>query len=99
MHKLNVDFTVYETELTKKYLSRKKFIPKSTKVITAFIPGVIKEIFVKTGQTIKRGDKLLVLEAMKMMNEVSSTDDGKVVSIKINIDDRVVKDQILIELE
>lgn len=99
MNKLIIDDTVYSTEFTKKYKQRKAHITKNSKQVRAFIPGTIKEIFVKKGQKVKRGDSLLILEAMKMMNEVRSMTDGKVVSIKVDHDERIVKDQLLIELE
>ena len=48
------------------------------------LPGVILEILVKEGDTIKKGQKLMVLEAMKMENSVESDRDGKVVAIKVS---------------
>ncbi len=99
MNKLIIDDTVYNTEFTKKYNKRKAHITKNPKQVRAFIPGTIKEIFIKKGQKIKRGDSMLILEAMKMMNEVRSMTDGKIKNIKVNSDERVVKDQLLIELE
>ena len=48
------------------------------------LPGVILEILVKEGDTIKKGQKLMVLEAMKMENSIESDRDGKVVAIKVS---------------
>ena len=45
------------------------------------LPGVILEIKVKEGDTVKRGQTLLVLEAMKMENEIAAPKDGTVVQI------------------
>lgn len=99
MNKLIIDDTVYNTEFTKKYKLRKAHLSKDPKQVRAFIPGTIKEIFVKKGQKVKRGDSLLILEAMKMMNEVRSMTDGKVKNIKVGSEERIVKDQLLLELE
>jgi biotin carboxyl carrier protein len=45
------------------------------------LPGTVREIFVKVGDTINVGDKLLILEAMKMENIINSDKAGKVVAI------------------
>ena len=49
--------------------------------ITAPMPGTILDIKVAVGDTVKNGQALVVLEAMKMENDVNSTCDGKVLSI------------------
>ena len=71
-----IDDSVYETGLTKKYINRKIYKPVDQKRVVAFIPGLIQKVFVKVGDKVKRGDKLLILEAMKMQNIVNSTMDG-----------------------
>ena len=48
------------------------------------LPGVILEIKVKEGDTVKRGQTLLVLEAMKMENDIKADRDGKVTAIKVS---------------
>ena len=98
-NKLNIDETIYETYLTKKFLKRKKFVPVDPKMIKSFIPGVIKDIFVKKGQKVKKGDELFILEAMKMQNRVYSPLDGKIKNILIETEQRVAKNELLIELE
>ena len=47
------------------------------------LPGIILSINCKVGDTVKRGDKLLVLEAMKMENNINADRDGKVIEIRI----------------
>ena len=49
--------------------------------ITAPMPGMILDVKVAVGDTVKSGQALFVLEAMKMENDVNSTCDGKVLSI------------------
>ncbi len=67
--------------------------------VKAPLPGNILQIFVKPGDEVKKDDKLLLYEAMKMENKLLSEKDGTIKSIKINAGDSVLQDDILIELE
>ncbi|MDP2236081.1 MAG: biotin/lipoyl-containing protein [Bacteroidales bacterium] len=67
--------------------------------ITAPLPGNIMQIFVKPGDKVKRGDKLIIYEAMKMENNLIAEKDGIVKSIKINVGDSVSQGDLLIEME
>jgi len=67
--------------------------------IHAPMPGLILEINVKVGQTVKQEDPLLILEAMKMENVITSPRDGIIKSISVNQGDAVEKKQLLIEFE
>jgi biotin carboxyl carrier protein len=96
---LNIDQTIYETRLTKKYKSRKPYAVPDPKKIYAIIPGVIRDINVKAGQNVKEGDKILILEAMKMKNILLSHTAGKVKEICIEPGDMVFKNQVLVEFE
>ncbi len=62
------------------------------------LPGVILNIFVKEGDEVKKGDKLLMYEAMKMENVVLAERDGTVGSIKVAVGDNVLQDAALVEL-
>ncbi|MDR2914673.1 MAG: biotin/lipoyl-binding protein [Tannerella sp.] len=55
------------------------------------LPGVILTIDCKVGDTVKKGQKLLVLEAMKMENTIPSDRDGVVAEIKVNKGDSVLE--------
>lgn len=94
-----IDDTVYETQLTRKYQNRKFYSKPDPKKITAFIPGIVRNLNVKRGQNIKEGEQLLILEAMKMKNILYSHCDGKIKDIKVQSGDMVLKDQLLIEIE
>jgi len=96
---LNIDDTFYQTRLTKKYKARKPYTIPDPKKVYAIIPGVIRDINIKVGQNVKEGDKILILEAMKMKNILLSHRDGKVKEIKIESGDMVFKNQVLIEFE
>ena len=89
----------YKTILTKKYLNRKPYKEVNTKEITAFLPGTIAKVFVKKGKKIKKGEKLLILEAMKMKNNIVSSIAGVIDEILVKQGEIVSKDQVLIKLK
>lgn len=77
-----------------------KVNPKSQKTkIVAPIPGVILSLNVKVGDTIKNNDLLLVLEAMKMENNIVSEKSGVVTAVNVSVGQQVLQDQVMIELE
>ncbi len=61
------------------------------------LPGILVALKVKVGDKVKVNDDLLVLDAMKMENNVTSECDGTVLAIKANIGQAVMQDDILIE--
>ena len=69
--------------------------PKGTGTINSPLPGVILDVFVKEGETVKIGQKLLVLEAMKMENNIESDKAGKIISLKKGKGDNVMEGDIL----
>lgn len=68
----------------------------SETVVSSPLPGVILEVVVKEGDAVKKGQKMMVLEAMKMENVIEATADGKVVSVKANKGDSVLEGAPLI---
>ena len=73
-----------------------------TKVVNAIkapMPGLILEISVEVGQSVKENDPLLILEAMKMENSFLSPRDGVIKSIAVVKGNAVDKGQLLIEFE
>jgi biotin carboxyl carrier protein len=54
------------------------FSPEPAGVLTAPLPGVVKSIAIRTGQTVAAGDELLVIEAMKMDNVIRAPRGGTV---------------------
>ncbi len=67
--------------------------------VLAPMPGLILSVNVKKGDTVKEGDYLMVLEAMKMENTLSAPRDAVVKSVKVKEGDTVTKNQLVIEME
>ncbi len=66
--------------------------------ISSPLPGTVINIMVREGDTVKVGQKLMVLEAMKMENNIDSDKDGKVLSIPVRPGQSVMEGDTLIEI-
>ena len=64
--------------------------------LKAPMPGLVVEVSVSEGQEIKKGDKLVVLEAMKMENILKSPADGVVKKVNVKKGNTVEKNEVLI---
>lgn len=73
--------------------------PVSGNAIKTPLPGVIIDVKVKVGDTVKKGDTVVVLEAMKMENNINADRDGKVVAIQVAKGDTVADGAALVVLE
>jgi biotin carboxyl carrier protein len=69
------------------------------KEIKAPMPGLVLEIAVTEGQEVKEGDKILILEAMKMENSIMISADATIKNILIKPGQAVDKGQVLVELD
>lgn len=69
-----------------------------TKVVSP-LPGIIFSLKIKVGDKIKIGDTILILEAMKMENNISAEKSGTVTAIHVSEGQQVLQDELLIELE
>ncbi|HPR65491.1 MAG TPA: acetyl-CoA carboxylase biotin carboxyl carrier protein subunit [Thermoanaerobaculia bacterium] len=96
---LKLEDTTYETRLTKKFLSRQPYARPCPSEIRAHIPGVICDLRVQPGQKVARGESLLVLEAMKMQNDLTAAVSGTVRTVHVSPGDVVPKGHLLIELD
>ena len=67
--------------------------------IKAPMPGLVLEVAVEIGQTVTKGDKVLILEAMKMENVIKAAGDGVVKAIHTTKGQPVEKNQVLIKLQ
>jgi glutaconyl-CoA/methylmalonyl-CoA decarboxylase subunit gamma len=70
--------------------------PKGSGTIKSPLPGVVLDVFVKEGDSVKIGQKVLLLEAMKMENNIEADKAGKVISIKKQRGDSVMEGDVLI---
>lgn len=75
-----------------------KVISTSTEVknILAPLPGVILEILVNKGDKVSLGQKVAVLEAMKMENNIESDVEGTVIEIKVNKGDSIIQGDVIL---
>lgn len=96
---LNIDYFKYRTVLTKKFQNRKVYAEKDPRMVSAFIPGTIRKVNVKHGDSVKKGDLLLILDAMKMKNRILSPIDGTIKQVNVKSGDLVSKNHVLVELD
>jgi biotin carboxyl carrier protein len=89
----------YRTTYTRKFENRKVWAEPNHKHILSYIPGTVNEIYVKEGQKVKKGEKMLLLEAMKMLNTIEVKADGKIKKLNIKTGDRIPKGFLMIEFE
>jgi biotin carboxyl carrier protein len=93
-------FTV-ETPISlkrRRYLEEKGETSSSVS-IEAPMPGKIIDILVEEGSEVKEGEPIIILEAMKMQNEIASHVNGVVKSVIVKKNDSVMKDDVMIEIQ
>ena len=88
----------YKTELTEKYKNRKKWVKFDPLKIYSVLPGTVIDVFVKNGQKVQKGETIMILEAMKMQNQILMPIDGKIKKVHIKPDDTIPKNFVMIEL-
>jgi len=100
---VKINNTAYVLSIKDKYddllhsLGLDSLASKKVNDIKAPMPGMVLTILVTEGQEIKKGDPLIVLEAMKMENVLKSPTDGIVKKIAVNKGIAVEKNQVLIQ--
>jgi len=82
----------------RKYLEKFKQVNK-TETIIAPMPGKVVELLVEENTKVKEGEPILILEAMKMQNEIIAVVAGKIKKIHVKAGDSVAKDEVLMEIE
>ena len=80
-------------------LMPEKLPPDLSKYLLSPMPGLLREVAVKVGQEVKAGEKLAVIEAMKMENILRADQDCKVKKISAAAGDSLAVDQVIIEFE
>jgi len=99
LEKLVINGDTYLTTLTKKFKDKQHWVKPDKKKVISFIPGTVRQVLVKVGDSVKEDDKLLMLEAMKMMNIINSPMAGKIKAILVKEGDRLPKGSVMIEFE
>lgn len=100
---VKVNGTKYELKVADKFdellknLGMDNLSAKKVNNIKAPMPGLVLNILVEDGTVVKKGDALIVLEAMKMENILKSPTDGTVKKISVKKGLAVEKNQVLIE--
>lgn len=102
---INVNGNDYEIAVKDKYdilLQQMGISAKSTATVNnikAPMPGLIVNILAPEGTEVKKGDGLLILEAMKMENAIKSPRDGKIKKVHVQLRQAVEKNQVLLDFE
>lgn len=89
----------YQTTYNKKYLNRKVWVEPNFNEIKSYIPGTIIDVLVKVGQVVNAHQSIIVLEAMKMYNDVQMPFKGKIVKVNIEKGQKIPKNYIMMEIE
>jgi len=89
----------YQTTYNKKYENRKVWAEPNHNHINSYIPGTIVDILVKEGQKVEAGASILILDAMKMYNDIKMPFKGKIVKINIEKGQKIPKNYVMIEIE
>ena len=72
--------------------------PAGSVTVSAPMPGKILSVNVKPGDKVEAGDVLLILEAMKMQNEIMAPEDGTVSEVRVNAGDTVATGDVMVIL-
>ena len=102
---LNVNGNDYEISIKDKndlLLQQLGISAKSSSAVQSIkapMPGLIINVSVNVGDEVKKGDTLLILEAMKMENVIKSPRDGKIKKVSVQLRNPVEKNQVMLEFE
>jgi biotin carboxyl carrier protein len=81
------------------YFKEKPLKSPKSGIVKSFIPGSIKKIYYRVNDRVNEGDIVLILEAMKMENEIRSPRSGIIKAIGVKEDDNVLANHLLFEIE
>lgn len=69
--------------------------PAGAQTVSAPMPGKILAVNIKPGDSVKRGDVIFILEAMKMQNEIMASQDGKISGVSVTVGQTVSTGDVL----
>lgn len=87
------------TESGEKVIAKPSAASTGKFTVTAPLPGTLMSLTVKVGDTVKPGDTVCILEAMKMENDIHTTQGGVVKQIIANVGDAIAQDGPIMILE
>lgn len=96
---IKIDDSEYSTCSIPTYERKEKWEMPDDRNIKAIIPGTIVDIYVKEGSKVKKGDNMLVIQAMKMNNQILFNRDGIVDKILVSSGSIISKGQTLVVLK
>ena len=96
---LIIQGTSYKTTFTNKFENRVNWEVPNENMLYSIIPGTIIDIFVKPKEKVKEGETLLLLEAMKMQNQIRMPFDGEIVKIYVKKDELVPNRHLMLEIK
>jgi len=99
LKELIIQGAVYKTTFTRTFEERVNWEAPNVNLLHSFIPGTIIDIYVKPKEKKKEGETLLLLEAMKMQNQVRMPFDGEIVKIHVKKDEVIPNRHLMIEIK
>lgn len=99
LRQLVIQGGIYMTQYSRKFEERVNWEAPDENKLYSFIPGTIIDIFVKPKQKVKEGETLLLLEAMKMQNQVRMPFDGEIVHIHVKKNDVIPNRFLMVEIK
>lgn len=95
---VHVEGRKYKTTYTKKFMERKPWKAPDPNEIRSHIPGEVAELLVKKGSIVKKGDTIMIYEAMKMKNIISAPFDAIVEEVWVKQGEKLPKGALLATL-
>ena len=104
LYKVKIDGETLEVNVEEEVLKttnteRARYADTGQKVVKAALPGTITKILVSPGDKVSAGDTLLILEAMKMENEIVAPSSGVVKEIKVSEGQKIETGDVLVVIE
>ena len=99
LKELIIQGVAYQTTFTRKFEQRVNWEAPNENMLYSFIPGTIIDIYAKPKQKLKEGDVILLLEAMKMQNQVRMPFDGEIVNIYVKKDEVIPNRSLMVEIK
>lgn len=99
MEQLEIGGALYTTKLTAKFKNRPKWTAPDQNKVLAVIPGTIQKLMVSVGDEVVAGESMLILEAMKMRNEIKAPQNAIIKKINVKEGEHVSKSYLLVEFE